>query len=114
MQKLEHPYKPILINTLKKSDAIVVLGGMLSKIETKNNIKYEFGEANRFLSSIELINQNKADKLIFMATKLPWLNDWKPEGYLLKEKAISLGVNKSQILVSENIKNTYDESIGRF
>ena len=32
------------------------------------------------------------------------------EGYILKDKAISLGAH-SQILVTNNVKNTYEESI---
>ena len=84
MQKLEHPYKPISSYSISKADAIVMLSGVLKKIEIKNNAKYEFGEANRFLSSIDLINQNKADKLIYTAAKVPWIKNRKPEGYILK------------------------------
>ena len=111
MKKLEHPYKPISSYSISKADAIVVLSGVLKKIEIKNNIKYEFSEANRFLSSIDLINQNKANKLIFTAAKLPWLKNRKPEGNILKNKAISLGVPSEKILVTENVTNTYEESI---
>ena len=42
---------------------------------------------------------------------MPWTNNWKPEGLILKDKAISLGVPQSKILVTENVKNTYEESI---
>ena len=111
MQKLEYPYKPTSSYSISKADAIVVLGGVLKKIEKNNNFKYEFAEANRFLSSIDLINQNKANKLIFTAGKIPWIKNWKPEGYILKNKAISLGVPEAKILVTENVINTYEESI---
>ena len=111
MQKLEHPYKPISSYSISKADAIVMLSGVLKKIEIKNNAKYEFGEANRFLSSIDLINQNKANKLIYTAGKVPWIENRKPEGYILKNKAISLGVPQDKILVTENVINTYEESI---
>ena len=111
MQKLEHPYKPISSYSISKADAIVMLSGVLKKIEIKNNAKYEFGEANRFLSSIDLINQNKANKLIYTAGKVPWIENRKPEGYILKNKAISLGVPQEKILVTENVINTYEESI---
>ena len=111
MQKLEHPYKPISSYSISKADAIVVLSGVLKKIEINNNTKYEFGEANRFLSSIDLINQNKANKLIYTAGNIPWIENRKPEGYILKNKAISLGVPQDKILVTENVINTYEESI---
>jgi len=86
MQKLEHPYKPTSIYSIIKGDAIVVLGGVLKKIEIENKISFEFIEADRFFSSVELINQSKANKLIFMASQLPWTDNWKPEVIFLKIK----------------------------
>ena len=47
---------------------------------------------------------------MLVSSQLPWTENWKPEGYILKDKAISLGV-RSQILVTTNVKNTYEESI---
>ena len=111
MNKLEYPYKPTSIYSISYANAIVVLGGVLKKVEIENNISFEFVEADRFFSSIELINQNKANKLIFMASQLPWTDNWKPEGYILRNKAISMGVLESKIFVSEKVKNTYEESI---
>tara|TARA_B100000963_G_C22420851_1_gene577550 strand:- start:89 stop:667 length:579 start_codon:yes stop_codon:yes gene_type:complete len=111
MNKLEYPYKPTSIYSISNANAIVVLGGVLKKVEIENNISFEFVEADRFFSSIELINQNKANKLIFMASQLPWTDNWKPEGYILRNKAISMGVLESKIFVSEKVKNTYEESI---
>ena len=66
MQKLEYPYKPIPVDTLKKNDAVVILGGMLHQVGDKNYHIYEFTDADRFLSGIELIKQSKADKMILM------------------------------------------------
>lgn len=111
MQKLEYPYKPIPINFLKKSDTIVVLGGVLKKIGKKNYKKIEFAESNRFFSSIELMKKSKGDQLILMSSHLPWFNNWISEGLILKDKAISLGVPREKILVTENVKNTYEESL---
>ena len=45
-----------------------------------------------FLEVLDLINQNKSNKIIFTAGQLPWTDNWKPEGIILKNKAISLGV----------------------
>ena len=111
MQKLEHPYKPIPISTLKKNDAIVVLGGMLNKVGYKNYHVYEFTDPDRFLGGIDLIKQSKADQMILMASQLPWTDNTKLEGFILKDKAVSMGVSKSKIFVSEKVKNTYEESI---
>ena len=110
-QKLEHPYKPIPINTLNNSDAIVVLSGMLHQVGDEKYSTYEFSDPDRFFAGLDLIKKNKSNKIIFTAGQVPWMDNWKPEGFLLKDKAISLGVPKSKILVSEKAENTYEESI---
>ena len=111
MQKLEHPYKPIAMNLLKEADAIVVLSGMIHQVGDKNYSTYEFSDPDRFFGGLDLIKENKSDKIIFTAGQLPWTDNWEPEGIILKNKAISLGVPENRILVTENVKNTYEESI---
>ena len=48
--------------------------------------------------------------MIFTAGQLPWTENWKPEGVVLKDKAIALAV-PGEILVTDKVKNTYEESI---
>jgi len=110
MKKLEYPYQPIPISSIKEKDAIVVLSGGLHQAGNKKYSTYEFKDPDRFFAGIDLIKQSKADKLIFTAGQLPWRDKDSPEGYILKDKAISLGV-PGEILVTENVKNTYEESI---
>ena len=110
MQKLEYPYNPIPISSVKESDAIVVLSGIINQVGTKKYSIYEFTDPDRFIGGLDLIKQQKADKLIFTAGEHAGRKSWVPEGYILKKKAISLGVS-GQILVTENVKNTYEESI---
>ena len=109
-QKLEHPYKPIPISSIKENDAVIVLSGMLHQVGDKKYSTYEFSDPDRFFAGIDLIKQQKADKLIFTAGQLPWTENWKPEGFVLVDKAISLGV-PGEILVTDKVKNTYEESI---
>ena len=111
MKKLENPYKPTSIDSISKADAIVVLSGMVHQVGDENYNRYEFSDPDRFFGGLDLIKQNKSDKIIFTAGQLPWTNNWDPEGIVLKNKAISLGFPQSKILVTENIKNTYEESI---
>ena len=110
-QKLEYPYKPILIDNIKKSDAIVVLSGMIHQIGTEVNSKYEWSDPDRFFAGLKLLKQNKSNVLIFTAGQVPWANNWKPEGFILKDKAIEFGIEENKILVTENVKNTYEESL---
>ena len=109
-KQLEYPYKPIPVSLIKENDAVVVLSGMIHQVGGENYSTYEFSDPDRFFAGIDLIKQKKSDKLIFTAGQLPWTENWKPEGYILKDKAISLGV-RSQILVTNNVENTYEESI---
>ena len=111
MQKLEYPYKPTSIELLKEADAIVVLSGMLHQVGDNKYNKYEFSDPDRFFGGLDLIKENKSDKIIFTAGQLPWTDNWQPEGFVLKDKAGSLGVPQLKILVTENVKNTYEESI---
>ena len=111
MQKLEHPYEPISMNSLKEADAIVVLSGMLHKVGDKAYNVYEFTDPDRFLGGVDLIKQSKADQIILMASQLPWRDKWKPEGFILRNKAISMGVSETKIFVTEKVKNTYEESV---
>ena len=111
MQKLEYPYKPISINSINEADAVVVLSGMLHQVGDKNYNTYEFSDPDRFFGGLDLIKENKSNKIIFTAGQLPWTDNWEPEGIILKNKAISFGVPQAKILVTENVKNTYEESI---
>ena len=111
MQKLEYPYKPISINSINEADAVVVLSGMLHQVGDKNYNTYEFYDPDRFFGGLDLIKKNKSDKIIFTAGQLPWTDNWEPEGIILKNKAISLGISQAKILVTKNVKNTYEESI---
>ena len=110
MKRLEHPYHPIPISSIKENDAIVVLSGMVHKVGNNKHSTYEFNDPDRFFAGIDLIKQSKSDKLIFTAGQLPWTVNGLPEGYILKENAISLGV-PGVILVTEKVKNTYEESV---
>ena len=109
-QKLDSPYKPIPISSIDEKDAVVVLSGGLNKVGDKKYSTYEFGDPDRFFAGIDLIKQQKAEKLIFTAGQLPWTENWKPEGYILRDKAISFGV-PGEILVTDKVKNTFEESI---
>ena len=112
MQKLEHPYKPVSMSILNEADAIVVLSsGSFTKVGDDDNFRYELSDADRFFSGIELLKKYKANRLIFTAGQVPWISNWKPEGIVLRDKAISLGISQAKILVTENVKNTHEESI---
>ena len=112
MQKLEYPYVPVSINSLQKHDAIVVLSmGGTKKVRTNSNTRYEIVNASRFFSGVDLLKNNKADLLIFTAGQVPWSANRRPEGVVLREKAISFGISQTKIMVTQKVKNTFEESL---
>ena len=58
-----------------------------------------------------MIKKHKSKLLIFTAGQLPWTKEWKPEGYILKDKAIEFGIDKNKILVSIIVLPSYEESL---
>ena len=108
---LEDPYKPLSMNSINESDAVVVLSGMINQVGKKENMKYEWSDPDRFFAGVKLIKNNKSKLLIFTAGQLPWTKNWRPEGDILKYKAIEFGIDKNKILVSAIVQNTYEESL---
>jgi len=107
---LEIDYKPILASDIKTADAIVVLGGMLRAIKTKNAYKYEFGDAvDRFISGIDLFKNKKANFIVFSRAQLPW-SVGMPEGEYLKKIAINYGIPAESIILTESVENTDQEA----
>ena len=76
---------------VKPADAIVVLGGMLSSVQTPQGLNFEWMDPDRFFGGVDLAIANKAHYLIFSGGKLPWENGPISEGAFLKRKASSAG-----------------------
>lgn len=108
---LEKDYNPPQnIYDVKKADAIVVLGGMVNTLKTKDDLRYEFGNAvDRILSGITLFKNNKAPLLILTNGKLPW-SLGAPEGEYLKKFSIEYGIPETNILLTEVVENTDQEA----
>ena len=107
---LEKDYYSQNISNVSKADAIVVLSGMISTVETNGKISYEFGGAvDRILSGIDLFKEDKAPFLILTNGKLPW-SLGIPEGEYLKKFSIKFGIPENRILLTDNVQNTDQEA----
>ena len=109
-QNLEKQYPPKSLNSLSSYDAVVVLSGMLRGFTHKKISRIDWGDPDRFFAGIDILNMGKARKLIFTRGKVPWSNI-APEGELLKKKAVELGVDESDILLSDIVENTAEEAV---
>ncbi len=108
-QDLEKQYPPKALSELGSYDAVVVLSGMLSPFEHNGNLHVEWGDPDRFFAAINVLKSGKAPTLIFTKGKMPW-SSFPAEGELLKAKAVELGINESQILLSNTVENTAEEA----
>ena len=107
---LESDYELNQISEIKKADSIVVLSGMVSIINNKKGLVYEWNDAvDRIFAGVELFKENKATFLILTRGKLPW-SIGIPEGEYLREIAIKFGVPEKSILLTENVENTDQEA----
>ena len=108
---LEKDYSLQSVKDVTKADAIVVLSGMISTINSKEKLSYEFNDSiDRILSGIDLFKEDKASFLILTNGKMPWFVGI-PEGEYLKDFSIKYGIPEDRILLTDNVQNTDQEAI---
>ena len=103
----DYPYRSM--ESVANADAVVVLSGMLGGIETDEGVVPQWGDADRFMAGIDLLKAGKAPLIIFTRSQWPWLN-LPPEGEILAKRALMMGVNSGQILLTGVVTNTADEA----
>lgn len=84
---------------------------MLEINEVGDSTYIEWGEPDRFFGGIALFKAGKAQKLLFTGGKMPWDKAKKTEGEVLKEYAISNGIQSEKIFITKNVENTADEAM---
>jgi len=94
---------------IEPAEAVVVLSGMLQ--DRKDAPLGEWSDAvDRFEGGVELFQAGKAPMLIFTGGHVPWRPEDRPEGEILKERAVKLGVPGEKIQVTGKVGNTEDEA----
>jgi uncharacterized SAM-binding protein YcdF (DUF218 family) len=96
-------------------DAIVVLGGMLSWVSSKQGLVTEWGDPDRFFAGIDLMAAGRAPTLIFTGGKFPWDLGLEAEGHVLKRYAQRMNIPAEKIWVTADVQNTEQEAreVGR-
>ena len=106
----EGPGPKLAVQALPKTDAVVVLSGMLATPAAVQN-GYEWGgAADRFFDGLAAFQAGKAPLLVFTAGKLPWERHASNEGARLVQKAHQLGVPMPSIRLTAPVENTADEA----
>jgi uncharacterized SAM-binding protein YcdF (DUF218 family) len=110
MRTLEGASGKVPAMSVGNADAVVVLSGMMVTVE--GAASGEWGDAiDRFEGGIELFKAGKAPLLVFTRGQLPWQPDAVPEGELLAQRAVLLGVPQSAIRLTAKAGNTADEAV---
>ena len=106
--EVDYPFQPI--SQVPSADAVLVLSGMLSGFESEYGYVTDWHDPDRFFVGIQLLQEGKAEKLIFTRGQYPW-SKAPPEGELLKQKALEMGISDEQILLTSLVSNTEQESL---
>jgi len=95
---------------LPSSQAMVVVSGM--RVAPPGDAPLgEWSEAvDRFEAGVALFQAGKAPVLVFTGGWVPWYPGARPEGEILAERAVALGVPRSHMLVTDKVANTADEA----
>jgi uncharacterized SAM-binding protein YcdF (DUF218 family) len=93
-----------------QADAIVVLGGMLSWVPSKQGLVTEWGDPDRFFAGVDLMAAGRAPTLIFTGSKFPWDLGLEAEGHVLKRYAQRMNIPAEKIWVTADVQNTEQEA----
>ena len=107
---LEAGQTPTRVNNASKTDAVVVLSGMIGAVELEGDQFIQWGNTDRFMKGIELVKHDKGNLIIFTGGNLPWQQLATDEGSILKDKAVEMNIPEEQILVTSRVENTAQEA----
>ena len=106
---VEYPWQYKQIDEIPQSEYVVVLSGGMKNLNSINN-NFEWNDPDRFFAGLKILKSGKAKKIIFTGAKSPFKKTEKLEGAILKEEAITLGVNPIDIVVTNPVFNTFQEA----
>jgi uncharacterized SAM-binding protein YcdF (DUF218 family) len=96
--------------TAPNAAAIVVLSGMLHPAPSPAGRDEWADGVDRFEAGLALAKAGKAPLLVFTGGWLPWHAGARPEGEVLRERAIERGVEAGRIVVTGSVRNTEEEA----
>ncbi|MGR3678797.1 MAG: YdcF family protein [Paracoccaceae bacterium] len=99
------------VHAFAKADTVIVLGGITRTIAGPDEtLVYEMRDSvDRYLAALEMIRQDKVQRMILTRGQLPWLKG-VPEGEHLATLAISAGVSLDRIALTDQAQNTEQEA----
>ena len=95
---------------MPKADTIVVLSSKRVLAPSDPPVS-EWEDADRFFGGIELYRAGRAPMIIFTGGWVPWSPGVEPEGQILIQYAMDMGVPKEHLLTTDKVSNTAAEAI---
>jgi len=92
-----------------RADAIVVLSGGRIVAPGVAAVS-EWSDADRFYGGVDLFQAGKAPLLVFTGGWVPWEPNAKPEGEILIEYAMALGLPAKSMVTTGAVVNTAEEA----
>ncbi|WP_411821672.1 YdcF family protein [Leptospira sp. 'Mane'] len=110
VRSLEKSYPPVTIESLPKSDAVIVLGGMIQTISSVKERPELTDSADRLLDAVRIYKAGKAKKILFTGgSGLLFANQYR-EADLANRILLDLGIPKEDILLERESRNTYENA----
>ena len=107
---VENPYEMIPLKDVKNANSIVVLAGMRSFTQKRQEV-IEWQDPDRFFAGIRLFKQGKSKRIIFTNGYEPFFGNQISEGVLNRKDAIFMGIPSDSVLITGKAKNSYEESV---
>ncbi len=95
--------------SLKKYDAGIVLGGMMTYDEKLDRLQFYRG-ADRLLQAIELYKRGYIKKIFITGGSGSILHQEQKEGYFVKRYLLTLGIPETDFLIESESKNTHENA----
>jgi uncharacterized SAM-binding protein YcdF (DUF218 family) len=98
------------MDRIPPADAIILLGGSLSPPSTQNTTENLGEAADRIVHALRLYRQKKAHFIVVSGGNLPWQDAALPEGSLVANLLMELGVPPSAIVLELDSRNTLENA----
>ena len=93
-----------------RADAVVVLSGILRSVPGPETQDEWTDSVDRFEAGVALVEEGHAPLLVFTGGWLPWNPGARPEGEVLRERAMARGVPADCLVVTGTASNTEEEA----
>jgi uncharacterized SAM-binding protein YcdF (DUF218 family) len=111
--RLESQFPPATVEMLPKSEAVILLGGILGQPLPPRIAPDLGGAADRIIHAMRIYRAGKAPLIVVSAGNLPWSGAIVPEAQLIADFLVELGVPRSALILEvagrttrENAANT--------